>query len=415
MILNNLIITSLILGFQGYKLPSDTLCAQSLSASNKPNNLMQSSCIEHVRLTKRGNKLSTNNKSLQEYFTTNPDKTDSKVVIRLDCNADKKVCGKVRDAFNKAKLILEDIIEFKEPIIIDAKFRSECEGRIECIEEEEREGLILGAATPGGFVSLVDKDGVNRLFPKALAKQLDLDGPLYLDSGDFDILAEFNSDADWWFDGDAKMTSSQYDFFSTIAHELIHGLGFASSLNTYLDSDPSIISPCMLEKFDSDGETIFLPFVLDRLIVTSKDKKSIESLFTDYTKLSIKNSNNNEGKVKQHLKKSVSSTIEKFSNLTTTPESLSLLLANGETLVLNTKDSPFMPGTSVSHVADSKYTGTIEYLMVSRFKGGDVFQLIDDNPDWDTYPYGPHLVEVLGEIGYTLKKGYSTKKFFSYL
>jgi hypothetical protein len=105
---------------------------------------MQSHCIEHVKLTKRGSKLNTNNKSLKEYFSTNPDKTDSKVVIRLDCSADKKVCGKVRDAFNKAKLILEDIIEFKEPIIIDAKFRSECEGRIECIEEEEREGLILG-------------------------------------------------------------------------------------------------------------------------------------------------------------------------------------------------------------------------------------------------------------------------------
>jgi hypothetical protein len=211
------------------------------------------------------------------------------------------------------------------------------------------------------------------------------------------------------------MTSSQYDFFSTIAHELIHGLGFASSLNTYLDSDTTIVSPCMLEKFDSNGETIFLPFVLDRLIVTSKDKKSIGPLFADYSKLSIKNSNNNEGKVKKHLNESTSDTLKKLANLTTTPESLSLLLANGETLILNTKDSPFMPGTSVSHVDDTKYTGTKEYLMVSRFKGGDVFQLIDDNPDWDTYPYGPRLVEVMGEIGYTLKKGYSTKKFFSYL
>jgi len=47
--------------------------------------------------------------------------------------------------------------------------------------------------------------------------------------GDLDILAEFNSTANWYFGTDGNTPPGQYDFVSVVLHELGHGLEFAGS------------------------------------------------------------------------------------------------------------------------------------------------------------------------------------------
>ena len=87
-----------------------------------------------------------------------------------------------------------------------------------------------GARAASEFVV---KDGDTQyLYPQALVKQsiTDVEPPF----SDVDIIAEFSSDADWYFKQDnGTINSTQYDFEFVAAHEFTHGLGFGSAFIEY--------------------------------------------------------------------------------------------------------------------------------------------------------------------------------------
>ncbi len=65
-------------------------------------------------------------------------------------------------------------------------------------------------------------------FADALADAL---GRADLGAGDFDIIANFNSDLPNWYLGtDGNTPAGQYDFVTVVLHEIGHGLGFAGSM-----------------------------------------------------------------------------------------------------------------------------------------------------------------------------------------
>jgi len=81
---------------------------------------------------------------------------------------------------------------------------------------------VLGSCEANGWCYLTSRPWV--FFPSALVDALVGDD---LGNGDYDILANFNSDYDdWYFGTDGSTPFSQTDFMTAVLHELGHGLGF---------------------------------------------------------------------------------------------------------------------------------------------------------------------------------------------
>lgn len=82
--------------------------------------------------------------------------------------------------------------------------------------------LTLDGAGPARLIHMVE-NGVQRVYPQPLLKQLVKgDHPEY---SPFDIIAQFNGEGDYWFEGDSPIEPNQSDFLFVILHELIRGLG----------------------------------------------------------------------------------------------------------------------------------------------------------------------------------------------
>ena len=63
-----------------------------------------------------------------------------------------------------------------------------------------------------------------------------MDLPEHPQIAPYDIQAIFNSKMDYWFEGDpVPMLATQIDILYVVLHELVHGLGFVSSWDDYLE------------------------------------------------------------------------------------------------------------------------------------------------------------------------------------
>jgi len=136
-------------------------------------------------------------------------------------------------AFKNAATVVSNTFDFNVPIIVNASF-------VNLYDDSEYE--LLGSAGPAKLIPLMDDDGMTRLYPQALVKQLQL--PNHYEFNDYDISAEFNSDnSRFWFRGDREIGEEQVDLELLIIHELLHGLGFASSWDDYFND--GILTPLL--------------------------------------------------------------------------------------------------------------------------------------------------------------------------
>jgi hypothetical protein len=112
---------------------------------------------------------------------------------------------------------------------------------------------VLGSAGPNGYRR--DFDGVPRTgtwYPEPLANKLygqNID-PLP------DIVAQFSSQAPWYFGRDGRTPVNRYDFKSVVMHELGHGLGFlgAGSIANGSGSVRLQGSPLGYDRFTENAE-----------------------------------------------------------------------------------------------------------------------------------------------------------------
>lgn len=88
---------------------------------------------------------------------------------------------------------------------------------------------VLGSAGPGtyyrNFGGAIEP---NTWYPIALAEKMagkDLNSP-----DDFDIVARFSSEINWYYGTTGTPAVGQFDFTSVVLHELCHGLGFVGSM-----------------------------------------------------------------------------------------------------------------------------------------------------------------------------------------
>ena len=151
-------------------------------------------------------------------------------------------------AFEFAADLLASLVVSNVTIIVNASF-----DRLDC----DPGSATLGQA---GTQSIVDFENnpppgarANTLYPIALANAL---SGFDRDPGVGDIVAQFNSSIDdnilclagtnWYYGVDNNPPGNDIDFLSTVAHELVHGLGFASFANVisgqFPDNTPDIYS-----------------------------------------------------------------------------------------------------------------------------------------------------------------------------
>src|SRR6185369_7868264 len=97
--------------------------------------------------------------------------------------------------------------------------------------------LIGGAISLRNMILKDNDEDIPRIYPQALVKQLNRqDHPEFLG---YDILALFNSEANYWFeeyDKGGKIGQDQFDFLFVVVHELIHGLGFTTGWGDYINN-----------------------------------------------------------------------------------------------------------------------------------------------------------------------------------
>src|SRR5690606_29042445 len=86
----------------------------------------------------------------------------------------------------------------------------------------------LGAAGPSFWVSNFDgAPKYNVYYPGPLAEKLA--GQELNDPSEYDIVAQFNSGANWYLQTTGTPAENQYDLVTVVLHELGHGLGFTST------------------------------------------------------------------------------------------------------------------------------------------------------------------------------------------
>src|SRR2546423_1400542 len=98
-----------------------------------------------------------------------------------------------------------------------------------------------------------DPDGVQRLYPNALLKQLNI--PV---DDDVDIRMSVNEDeeASFWL-GDPDIQANQIDVAELALHELMHGLGFTSKWGFPRDPDfNTFLTPRLNDGDDEVGEPV---------------------------------------------------------------------------------------------------------------------------------------------------------------
>jgi hypothetical protein len=120
--------------------------------------------------------------------------------------------SRAKKAFDYAINIWESLIESPVPIYVEASWRPLSQN-------------ALGNCKPADFKK--NFEGAPRRnihYPIALAEKLsgkEITGP-----DRPDIIANFNSDVNWYFGTDGDTPGQLYDFVSVVLHEIAHGLGF---------------------------------------------------------------------------------------------------------------------------------------------------------------------------------------------
>ncbi|KAL1921999.1 uncharacterized protein VTP21DRAFT_10641 [Calcarisporiella thermophila] len=345
--------------------------------------------------------------------------------IKFDfrCSADSHSCEKVRKSFEKAGDILSSALHLKTPILVNASFHSFCKDLgISC---KANEGLFIeassiGLAQPVRLIPIKEHsdDAFPTLYPQALAKQLGmLPHPEY---SDYDIEANFNMDYPWYFEGEGPMRADQADLTETALHELVHGLGFISSLydfrasvdnfresgkssgltpDWYYDAPASDKSP-----FKFRG---FLQYVFDRHIAVLPDLIPLDEYINRINRfrgvgMEFHSTNDFARAFMQSSEYDVS---QELLRIATTPRRLGFLPVGGKTaddaLILETSLKPFQGASSISHVDLATYRGTPERLMT--YLNEENLPLTESVKHYGG-PLGPKLLQSLHTLGYDLAK-----------
>jgi len=257
--------------------------------------------------------------------------------------------GNAQAAFQKAVDIWSTLIESDVPIRIIATWQVIADG-------SGSSGAILGGANPGTYIR--DFDGAQRAFtwyPVALAEKMakkefnEVTSP--------DIFAQFNSAyPNWYFGIDGIPQAGKTDFVTVVLHEIGHGLGITKGYD--VEGDNGEIS------------SFFSPFhvIYDHFIDNNSDVNLVRNFVPPSTA----------------LKTELTSGALFFR----TPQ-LEKIPAGADNRARIFAPNPFQGGSSIAHLDELTYNGSLNALMTPQIGTAEVHQ----NP-------GPIVLKMLADMGW---------------
>ncbi|KAI9219933.1 hypothetical protein BC828DRAFT_398544 [Blastocladiella britannica] len=160
----------------------------------------------------------------------------------LTCaDVDAARCAKMLGTLQTAGTVYSALLNLTQPVVVAASYMSFCAhppsgptqqfggSGITTSGCPARLKNALGSAFPTSQWNLFGIDGVDPeyTYPQALAKQLAVEPLSWTGS---DVTAQFNVDADLWFEGDPAIKATQTDSLYVVVHEMLHGLGASLSI-----------------------------------------------------------------------------------------------------------------------------------------------------------------------------------------
>jgi len=346
-------------------------------------------------------------------------------VVNFNCKvSDKELCDKVDNVFNTAGRFITATINLKTTINVDAQFVDLCQESGEC----DTGKVILGAARPSRMLPHQDSDKL-RFYPQALYKQMSKDQ--HPQFGNSDISAIFNSNADYWFEGDSTPTSTkQVDMLYVVLHELIHGLGFTNSWNDYASIQaltPAVGGAKNLPNSGGVTSPQFFEFAFDKYLLLLQNGKSLTSITDELNQFKSNSASNPDEFFTSFAASPQFSIAQDMYKAATTNRTIGFLLTsdnlppvtqlsqdqiNNDVVILETSLNPFDPGSSVGHVDLQTYLDSSDFLMMYSYPPGKTLdEMMSRAGSTDkTGPIGPKLRRLLGVMGYDIKNDYSPPK-----
>ncbi|RIB15019.1 hypothetical protein C2G38_2039722 [Gigaspora rosea] len=328
---------------------------------------------------------------------------DNMFDITLTCNANDTICKKVKTAFDTAVQMISSTFILNSRISLNASYVSFCNGVPNCPNS-----IVLGQAAPANWILMQDDDNAQRLYPQALVKQFQF--PTHPKYTDYDIFAMFNSDIAYWFTGDPPIRPDQYDFLYVMLHELFHGLGFGSSWEEYI---PGVVTPMPAVNPLKDAEfdlnspdpqpndkIRFYEWAFDKYMIFKNGTKT--SGVTDELNKFFSGRSGTEADFDSNFGRSKQFLLARRMYLVSqTSRSLAYMLQeSNDTLILETSFNPFRQGSSISHVDQSTYIDTSDFLMGAQARNGTTISSLT-LATGNFSGIGPKLKKTMETMGYT--------------
>ncbi|KAL1922125.1 uncharacterized protein VTP21DRAFT_10767 [Calcarisporiella thermophila] len=330
--------------------------------------------------------------------------------IRFQCRGvQKQICDKAQNEFELAGQILSASLQLSQPLTVDAQFFSFCrELGGNCQNGRDNR---LGFASPARMLPMQDDDGVVRMFPQALVKQLGVQGAQMASN---DIIARFNTDFPYRFVEDNQQNSGrqQIDFLEVVMHELTHGLGFLSLWSDSVARGANLLTPQVNVRQSSNGVPVIQGFVesaFDRFMVTVPERQPMTKLTQQLSQVnggrpiaarSLQEfasilANSPQGNIAAQLgQKGVGGARGQGLAFQASRE------AGGKLVLLETSLNPFVAGSSVSHVDRRSHLRSKDRLMMFSVDPSIAFE---NSLRQFGNPVGPELTAVLSSIGYKVQ------------
>ncbi|KAI7859856.1 hypothetical protein BDC45DRAFT_474726 [Circinella umbellata] len=415
---------------QQSKLPLSAIpfCVQHHSTSSKNKNTIQP-CFEESQQQRQRRHSSTYNKREKKQNVNNSDNgsTNAMIIIDFTCEStNQDECNKVKASLTKASEYISSVLVFKTPLYVNATYLSFCQQLGQC--EEASEGTIgTGQAYPS--VSYLMQEGnTTRMYPQALLKQYH-NLAKSVDWYEYDMNAYFNSEITWYYEDDGNpIKENETDLLLTIIHEFVHGLGFVSAwsddtyerFSMYDSTMKKFLTPMPLNPpnelpevsavIDSEEGVQpywgFVDFPLDKLLYGNKYPLTLTTqVLNEWGNSNVMFANILD-MVNDWLNgKNFREQAEAVYQMATERGGIKIMIDNVEIMVLETSLSPFQDGSSLTHVDQSTYATTDDYLMCySAMRGISLNNLSKFHP---LGPLGPSLVRVLAKLGYFIQPSYN--------